>query len=193
MIIRKSDIKLVKPDSEILNNKPAPFIFNGEIDAQMLSNLMIDKMKELGGVGLSANQVGLNISMFVMGAGEATYAIFNPVIETVSKEELSMDEGCLSFPGIYMKVSRPKSVVVTYQNASGESVREEFHGLSARIFLHEYDHMEGKTFKDKVSKMKWDLAYNRMVKRTKKIIRKGVQKQLLNIAKQMETENGNHT
>lgn len=193
MIIRKSEIKLVKADSEILNTRPAPFIFNGEIDAQMLSNLMIDKMKELGGVGLSANQVGLNINMFVMGAGETTYAIFNPVIESVSKEELSMDEGCLSFPGIYMKVSRPKSVVVTYQNASGESVREEFHGLSARIFLHEYDHMEGKTFKDKVSKMKWDLAYNRMIKRTKKIIRKGVQKQLLNIAKQMETENGNHT
>lgn len=190
-MIKKSELKLVKQDSNVLLTSPAPFDFSGDIDAEMFANMMLDRMEELGGVGLSANQVGVNARMFVMGKGDAKYAIFNPSIDFLSTEEISMDEGCLSFPGIYMKVSRPKTVVASFQNAKGEKIQEEFHGLTARVFLHEYDHMEGKTFKDKVSKLKWDLAFNRMVKRTKKIIRKGVQKQLINIANQIKEDNVN--
>lgn len=190
MIVKKSDLKLVKNDSEVLLTKPEPYDFsNKDNDPAMFANMMIDRMKELGGVGLSANQVGLNVRMFVMGVNDVTYAVFNPEIAAIAQDVISGDEGCLSFPGIYMKVSRPKSVMVKYQNAKGDTIEEEFHGLTARIFLHEYDHMEGKTFKDRVSKMKWDLAYNRMIKRTKKIIRHGVQKQLQNIKKQMEETN----
>lgn len=188
-MIKKSDLKLVKQDSSVLNTPPALFDFNGDIDADMLSNIMIDRMKELGGIGLSANQVGLNIKMFVMGHDDITYAIFNPEIISISKEEVSIDEGCLSFPGIYLKVSRPASVIVKFQNKKGEVREETLSGLTARIFLHEYDHMLGLTFKDRVSKLKWDLAYNRMIKRTKKIIRKGVQKQLVDIAKQVKEQN----
>lgn len=190
-MIKKSELHLVKQDSTFLHTPPAPFIFNGEIDAEMLSNIMLDRMKELGGVGLSANQVGVNVKMFVMGHGDTTYAIFNPEIISVSKEEVSLDEGCLSFPGVYVKVMRPVSAVVRFQNIKGEWREETLTGLTARIFLHEYDHMEGKTFKDRVSKLKWDLAYNRMIKRTKKIIRRGVQKQLVNIANQIKDQNGN--
>lgn len=190
-MIKKSDLKLVKTDSEVLLTPPKRFEFNGEVDAEMLSNIMIDRMRELGGIGLSANQVGLNVRMFVMGAGDKFFAIFNPeIIETNSVLE-SGDEGCLSFPGVYVKVSRPKGVIAKYQDAKGEEHVEEFSGLTARIFLHEYDHMEGKTFKDRVSKLKWDLAFNRMIKRTKKIIRKGVQKQLVDIATQIKDKNVN--
>jgi peptide deformylase len=190
MIIRKSDLKLVKTDSEVLLTQPEPYVFDAEdSNPEMFANMMIDRMKELGGIGLSANQVGVNARMFVMGVNDVTYAVFNPEIVNASQDVISSDEGCLSYPGVYMKVSRPASVVVKYQNVKGETIQEEFHGLTARIFLHEYDHMEGKTFKDKVSKMKWDLAYNRMIKRTKKIIRHGVQKQLQNIKKQMEATN----
>lgn len=188
-MIKKSDLKLVKQDSNLLLTPPAPFDFNGDIDAEMFSNMMLDRMEELGGVGLSANQVGVNARMFVMGKGEIKFTIFNPEIVEVNSELISEDEGCLSFPGVYLKVSRPKGVIAKYQNAKGEVKVEEFTGLTARIFLHEYDHMEGRTFKDKVSKLKWDLAYNRMVKRTKKIIRKGVQKQLVNIANQIREQN----
>lgn len=188
-MIKKSDLKLVPQDSAYLHTAPAPFIFNGEIDAEMFSRLLTDRMLELGGVGLSANQVGVNCRVFVMGTKEFQTVLFNPTIKVTSAEEVSLDEGCLSFPGIYMKVSRPKSVMVRYQNSKGEYIDDEYHGLTARVFLHEYDHMEGKTFKGKVSKMKWDLAYNRMVKRTKKIIRKGVQSQLLNIQKQIKEQN----
>lgn len=188
MIVKKSDLKLVKNDHPILLSTPDPFDFSGPQNGEMLANMMIDRMKELGGIGLSANQVGLNTRMFVMGVGETTYAIFNPEIIELNSELVSVDEGCLSFPGIYMKVSRPRCAVVRYQNAKGETITEEFTGLTARIFLHEYDHMVGKTFKDRVSKLKWDLAYNRMVKRTKKIIKHGVQKQLVNIANQVREQ-----
>ena len=192
-MIKKSDLKLVPQDSIYLRTAPAPFIFNGEIDAAMFERLLTDRMLELGGVGLSANQVGVNCRVFVMGTQEFQTTLFNPEITAVSSDEVSLDEGCLSFPGIYMKVSRPKSVMVKYQNNKGEWTEDEYHGLTARIFLHEYDHMEGKTFKDRVSKLKWDLAYNRMIKRTKKIIRRGVQKQLVNIANQMKENNDNNS
>lgn len=188
-MIKKSELKLVKTDSTILLKPPEPFDFSGDIDSAMLSNIMLDRMEELGGVGLSANQVGLNLRMFVMGKNDVRMSIFNPEIVSVSSEEVSMDEGCLSYPGVYLKVSRPSSVKAKYQNENGEVVERTFEGLTARIFLHEYDHMEGKTFKDRVSKMKWDLAYNRMIKRTKKIVRRGVQKQLIDIAKQIKEEN----
>ncbi len=186
MIVKKSDLKLVKNDHPILLTPPVPFDFSGDQDGEMLANVMIERMKELGGIGLSANQVGLNTSVFVMGIGDVTYAIFNPEIVEMNSYQESFDEGCLSFPGVYVKVQRPVGVIAKYKNAKGEEKVEEFTGLTARIFLHEYDHMEGKTFKDRVSKLKWDLAYNRMIKRTKKIIRRGVQKQLVNIANQMK-------
>lgn len=190
-MIKKSDLKLVKQDSPVLNSSPELFDFNGELNAEMLSNMMLDRLKELGGVGLSANQVGLNIKMFVMGVNDTTYAIFNPEIISTSKEEVSIEEGCLSFPGVFVKVIRPVSIKVRFQNKKGEVREETLAGLTARIFLHEYDHMEGKTYKDRVSKIKWDLAYNRMIKRTKKIIRKGVQRKLVEIANQIKEENVN--
>lgn len=187
MIIRKSELKLVKNDSPVLHSSPQPYDFNAEdADPVALANVMIDRMKELGGIGLSANQVGLNIRMFVMGVGDTTFAVFNPTIVATSTDDVAMDEGCLSFPGVFMKVSRPSEAVVKYYNEKGEEVNQTLHGLTARVFLHEYDHMEGKTFKDRVSKMKWDLAYNRMLKRTKRVIRQGVQKQLVNIANQIK-------
>jgi peptide deformylase len=192
-MIKKSDLKLVKQDDNILYSSPKPFDFNGEDDAEMLSNLMLARLEELGGLGLSANQVGLNYRMFVMGAGESQLSIFNPEIISMSQDHIVMDEGCLSFPGIYIKVNRPSSIEVRFQNKKGEVREETLKGLTARIFLHEYDHMEGITFKQKVSKLKWDLAFNRFTKRTKKIIRKGVQSQLVNIANKIKEENVSNT
>lgn len=185
-MIKKSDLNLVKQNNSCLLTAPEPFVFGGDLDAEMFGNLLKERMLELGGVGLSANQVGVNKSVFVMGTKDFQTLVFNPQITAISSDEVSLDEGCLSFPGVYMKVKRPKSVLVKYQNTKGEWIEDEFHGLTARIFLHEYDHMQGKTFKDRVSKIKWDLAYNRMIKRTKKIIRMNVQKQLMDIQKQME-------
>lgn len=184
-MLKKSELNLVKYNDPLLHSPPSAFGFNGDIDAELLSNLLLDRMRELGGIGLSANQVGLNVSVFAMGVGETNLVVFNPKIISYSKEEVALTEGCLSYPGVYVLVKRPISIDVEYQNAKGETETKKFSGLSSRVFQHEYDHMLGLTMKEKVSKLKWDLAFNRMIKRTKKIIKVNVQKQLLNIARQM--------
>lgn len=189
-MIRKSNLKLVPSNNEVLLKPPKEFEFGSDIDAEMLSNVMHDRMKELGGVGLSANQVGLDIKMFVLGAGDVRMSIFNPVIIDMSKEEVSLDEGCLSFPGVYMKVSRPVTCKVKYSNEKNQTIETELSGLTARIFLHEYDHMMGMTFRERVSQLKWDLAQKKMKNKTNKIIKQHVQKRLLKLRE--EIKNGNN-
>lgn len=178
-MIRKSSLKLAPNDAVVLHTPPQEFDFNGDIDPEMFSNIMHERMKELGGVGLSANQVGLNIKMFVLGAGDIKMSVFNPELLEVSDEKVSLDEGCLSYPGIYIKVARPVACKVRFKNVKNETVEQVLSGLTARIFLHEYDHMLGVTFRGRVSQMKWDLAHKRKQNKTAKLVRKQTQ-QLFN-------------
>ena len=92
-------LELIDPASELLKRAPTPFDF--ELDnAEELSEQLIEAMKKLGGVGLSANQVGIDKSVFVIGdQGDFTKTFFNPVVVGVSEETEVMKEGCLSFPG----------------------------------------------------------------------------------------------
>ena len=69
-----------------------------------------------------------------------------------------MDEACLSFPGLQLKVKRPASIRVRFQDPYGNWITRQFAGMSARVFLHEYDHLFGVDFTDKVSKLKLDMA-----------------------------------
>lgn len=191
MIIRKSNLKLVPPSDPILNRPPKEFEFESEDSSLMFANVLYEKMKELGGIGLSANQVGVDARVFVLGAGEIKMFVFNPELVEVSKEEESQDEGCLTFPGIYMKVNRPSSIKVRFKNVKNETVETQLTGLTARIFLHEYDHMIGATFKNRVSKLKWDLAVKKKKNKIKKLAKIHTQK-LFNEIKE-DIRNGNHT
>lgn len=184
-MIRKSQLKLVPETDPILFQSPEEFNFHGEINAEMLGNMLFDRMKELGGIGLSANQVGLNIKMFVMGVDDHPMVIINPNILSVSGE-LVETEGCLSFPGIFVKVKRPETIKVEFFNIKGERREETLNGMTARIFLHEYDHMIGKVMKDRVSKMKWDLAVKKWKHKKDKIVKKYIQKTLLDIKKEID-------
>lgn len=190
MIIKKSEIKLVNSSEDILHVPPEPFVFDGEIDPVALSNILFEKMQDYSGLGLSANQVGLNLRVFVIGTDSFRLNVFNPEIVSVSKDSVLMEEGCLSFPGVFLKVQRPSTIKVRYQNPKGELMEQEFNGLTARVFLHEYDHMQGITMQSRVSKLKWDMATKKVAKKTKKIIKKHVQQNLINIKKEM-TENVN--
>jgi len=172
MIIRKDNLKLVSVSDIVLNSEPKPFIFDGKIDPVFLSNVLFDRMQELGGIGLSANQVGLNLSVFIMGNEEARLDIFNPTITGESKEKSNFNEGCLSFPGITLDIKRPISIEVEYFNNKGEKIETYLTGLTARIFQHEYDHMLGKTFKDHVSPMKWAMAVKKFKHKKEKIVKK---------------------
>ena len=190
MIIKKSELKLV-PANELPLWIAEEVDFN-TIDAPMLTNVMLDRMTEMGGAALSAPQVGLDMSMFVMGINQAKIEIFNPKIISYSKEEILMNEGSLSFPGILVIVKRPASITVEYYNKNRELQQSEFTGLTARIFQHAFDHLQGTTMKQKVSKLKWDLATKRLNNYKQKLVKKYTQKKLFEIKKAMEEQtNGN--
>jgi peptide deformylase len=191
MIIKKSDIKL-KPANELPLYIAEEVDFS-KIDAPMLTNVMLDRMTEMGGAALSAPQVGLDMSMFVMGVDQARMEVFNPKIVSYSKEQMLMNEGSLSFPGILVIIKRPASIVVEYYNKNGKLQQNEFQGLTARIFQHAFDHLQGITIKDKVSKLKWDLATKRLNNYKQKLVNKYTQKKLFEIKKAMEEQTNGHT
>jgi peptide deformylase len=129
-------------------------------------------MKQLGGVGLSANQVGLDMRVFVMGLGETKIAVFNPEILEYSDTEELFNEGCLSYPGIMLSIKRPTKITAAYQDETGKYIEQEFNGLTARVFQHELDHMNGTDYTDRVSKFKLDFAKKKFENKRKKIIKK---------------------
>ena len=191
MIIKKSELKIL-PAGELNQGFASKFNFE-EVDAVMLTNIMLDRMTEMGGVALSAPQVGLDMCMFVMGIDQAKIEVFNPTIISYSKEETLMNEGSLTFPGILVIVKRPEAVTVEYYNKNGELLQNEFKGLTARIFQHAFDHLQGTTIKDKVSKLKWDMASKRLNNYKQKLVKKYTQKKLFEIKKAMEEQTNGHT
>ncbi len=101
------------------------------------------------GVGLSANQIGIEERVFVMMIdieAQETITCFNPRIIKESKDEVVMEEGCLSYPELYLEILRPSSIIVKYEDENKNVFKERLEGFSARVFQHEYDHMEGIDF-----------------------------------------------
>ena len=146
-------------------------------DRQELSDVMFKTMRRFGGIGLSANQVGLPFNMFVLGdhpdvEKSLKMTCFNPIIISSSVEEETMKEGCLTFPFVFLSITRPRKVVVKYEDENGDLKEGHLDGMISRIYQHEYDHMLGKTFVEGVSKMKLDMAYKKAEKMMKKYKRK---------------------
>ena len=115
---------------------------NAPINPIDFASSMVETCIKNKGYGLSANQCGFSYRMFVMGAGTEYVAFFNPkVIKT--EDEVHMEEGCLSFPGLSLHITRPKEIWVEYQDYNGVKKEAHYVGMSARCFLHELDHMNG--------------------------------------------------
>ena len=116
-------------------------------------------MIKSGGIGLSASQVGLNHKLFVMGDKPENVTLhINPTVLQYTEETVTEIEGCLSFPNMYVKVKRPKEILAEYYDEFLKKQTVKITGYSARCYLHELDHCLGITFKDRVSKLKWDMA-----------------------------------
>ena len=135
-----------------------------QIDPVDLSQSMVSLMRTKMGYGLAANQVGLPLKMFVLD-GEPAYAIFNPRITYFGEEEILLEEGCLSYPGLSLKIRRPRFIRARFQDPYGDYVTEQFDGITARVFQHEFDHINGVDFTQKVSKLKRDMALKRWKKK----------------------------
>ena len=143
--------ELVKPDHPLLSTQLENFDFaNPPIDPIELAKNLTETMLKNNGLGLSANQCGLPYRVFVI-ANNPVMACFNPrIIDESSQTEIALEEGCLSYPYLYLKVKRPRMIKVRYTMPNGETVTEKFDGLTARVFLHEMDHMDGINFTTKV-------------------------------------------
>lgn len=129
-------------------------------------------MTNNGGVGLAAPQLGIKKRIFIMGNFIKLVACINPKIVSLSEERDNDLEGCLSFPDLFMKVKRPASAVVQYQTITGEVVERELNELECRVFLHEYDHLLGITFDQRVGGLTYKMAKDRRKKEAKKAVRK---------------------
>ncbi|HUC31084.1 MAG TPA: peptide deformylase, partial [Candidatus Paceibacterota bacterium] len=149
-----------KKDEKFLRKKTVPFDFKKFTRKEI--NDLIARMRRVmhaaNGIGLSANQIGLDFSVFVAEVPDAHggtkfYAVFNPKIEKADKATITFEEGCLSVPGKWGEVTRAEQIVVSGCNKMGKPVKVKAWGLLARIFQHEIDHLNGKLFIDRAKKV----------------------------------------
>lgn len=146
-----------KKEEKFLRKKTADFDFE-KFSKKEITELIAHMrrvMQKANGIGLSANQIGLDLKMFVAeipdtaSGGTKFYAVFNPAIEKVSEEQTIYEEGCLSIPGKWGDVMRAKSITISGQDKNGKPAKIKAWGLLAHVFQHEMDHLTGKLFIDK--------------------------------------------
>ena len=127
---------------------------------------MLVLMKETDGIGLAGPQVGLNRRIFVVCADDGVDRVFiNPQIIGTSTETVGYEEGCLSIPGFYEDVIRPERITVQAKNEKGRRFTLEAEGLLARVIQHEYDHLDGVMFIDRISPAKKDKIEAKFLKK----------------------------
>ena len=153
-------MKLLKYQDDFLNKKvKAVDLENPGFDPVELKKEMVDLMLASNGIGLSANQVGLDAQVFVMGDSvENSTICINPTVLQYTEETVDDIEGCLSFPNVFVKIKRPKEILAEWYNEKLEKQTVKIEGYSAKCYLHELDHLLGITFKDRASKLKWNMA-----------------------------------
>jgi len=170
---------LVEHKHPLLKTKLEPFDFdNPPTDPEILFANMSQMMLEKKGVGLSANQVGLPYRMFVMGNEENLIPVFNPRIVDYEGEEYYAEEGCLTYPGLYVKIKRYNVIRARYTAHQGITDTIKFSGMTSRIFQHEYDHLEGIDYLKRATRYHLDKARKEQKKlnRIKKRIDKNKEK-----------------
>ena len=145
----------VKEDAIVLRQKTASFDFSKftRKEIRVLVRDMRATMKAAEGVGLSANQIGLNLNIFVAVVEGKFYAVFNPKIVKILKKTDEMEEGCLSVPEHYGLVQRPSAIWVEGQNILAKKIKIKAWGLLARVFQHEIDHLNGVLFVDRTKRV----------------------------------------
>jgi peptide deformylase len=176
---------LIPPTDPRVLSSIAPFdekIFKEQekITTKEFADNMFETMKKYGGIGLSANQCGKPYRMFVMGDHPnikegKKWVCYNPEIKGYSKETIRFKEGCLTFPYLFLDVERPRAVAVVYYDENMKKVDENLTGMPARIYQHEFDHMQGIVFTEKVSKFKLQFAMKKRDNVVKKVRRQWTQ------------------
>ena len=139
--------ELVDPEHQLFHHRIQSCSYN--LDRHHLSRVLIDNMIHHNGIGISANQIGIWERAFAMVRdieNNEVMVCFNPRIIKSYSEEVEMEEGCLSYPELFLKVKRPDKIVVKYEDEDKKTHKLKLQGLASRVFQHEYDHMEGIDF-----------------------------------------------
>ena len=141
-------------------------------ELQTLIDNMFETMYKSEGVGLAAPQIGLGIRVVVIDASpmaeeepslaNSKMALINPHIESFEGDNVSMEEGCLSLPGIHESVTRKNTIHITYMDENFVHHDEVISGYLARVIQHEYDHLEGHVFTDRISPIRRQLITNKL-------------------------------
>ena len=138
---------LVEPEHQLFHHRINSCSYN--LDRHHLSRVLIDNMIHHNGIGISANQIGIWERAFAMVRdleNNEVMVCFNPRIVKSYSEEVEMEEGCLSYPELFLKIKRPDKIVVKYEDEDKKTHKIKLEGLASRVFQHEYDHMEGIDF-----------------------------------------------
>ena len=162
--------QLVEEAMKVLREPTTEFDFeNPPEDPKEIEKNMAEAMERFGGLGLSANQLGLPYRVFVMRTADSGIkAFFNPEIIKLSKETELMKEGCLSFPDIYLMIKRPSAIELEYSDAENERHTLQLEGLGSRCVQHELDHLNGIIFLQRASRFKIERALKARKKERKK-------------------------
>ena len=139
--------ELVEPEHQLFHHRINSCSYN--LDRHHLSRVLIDNMIHHNGIGISANQIGIWERAFAMVRdleNNEVMVCFNPRIIKSYSEEVEMEEGCLSYPELFLKIKRPDKIIVKYEDEDKKTHKIKLQGLASRVFQHEYDHMEGIDF-----------------------------------------------
>jgi len=162
-------MKLVKFPDPILKQKAVPWDFEKDLNAKELEVDMVQLMIESNGIGLAANQVGLLKRVFAIHLkDQVPFCMFNPGILVGDNAKVLGEEGCLSFPDLFLRVPRDDKITAMYLDRQGNKCIIELEGIDSRCFQHELDHLDGVCFTDGISPLKLALAKKKLLKKKRK-------------------------
>lgn len=145
-------MKLVSKDDKILKTVCKEFDFSDPpFDPIEFAQNLVKKMYEHNGIGLAANQVGVPYRVFALRGHPENFVCYNPKIVNCSEQSSYIIEGCLTFPGLGVKIKRPDEIRARFTMPNGDVRTEVFRGLTAHAFQHEMDHLNGIIFYTKAT------------------------------------------
>jgi peptide deformylase len=161
-------MQLLKSPNPILKQKAVHWDFEKDVGAEELEVSMVQLMIESGGIGLAANQVGLLKRVFAIHLkDQVPFCMFNPYILYGDNDMVPGNEGCLSFPDLFLNIPRHKTISAMYVDRQGNKRIIELTGIDARCFQHELDHLDGVCYTEYISPLKLAMAKKKLLKKRK--------------------------
>ncbi len=142
-------LEIITYPNKVLEQPSIPIKDVTDLRIKNLINEMVKTMRAHNGLGLAAPQVGHSLQLFIAEVDNQLLTFINPEIQKLSGKEVKMEEGCLSFPGKYIDITRPNKVKIKFTDSSGQKQILKTSGLLARVIQHEFDHLRGILFTER--------------------------------------------